>query len=62
MNKSMFIRYLYYMNRDEREAVGLSKYLTADEYYAENIEFIEKLWRNYEETGEYPFPTYAGKR
>lgn len=62
MNKSEFIKDLYYMNRDEREAIGLNSYLTVDEYYVENLEFVEKLWRNYEETGEYPLPTYASKR
>jgi len=61
MDKKQFVMNLYYMNKEEREAIGMVGYSGPDEYYSYNAPFINELWKQYEETGKYPFRTQDGE-
>jgi len=61
MDKKAFVVKLYFMNKDERESVGMKGYAGPDEYYITNKHFIDNLWEQYEETGKYPFLTQNGE-
>jgi len=53
INFQTFVEQLYWMNRDEREAVGVAGFPSADAYYRANKPFIDIQWRLYEETGKH---------
>lgn len=54
-DKETFISHLYWMNREEREAIGQKIYDSVELYYKTNKPFIDAQWEHYEKTGKHPF-------